>query len=406
MPKLSFFRDFSPVTLITGFVAVLVGYASSVAIILQAVTAIGVEPAQIGAWLVMLGVGMGVTTIGLSLYYRTPILTAWSTPGIALLATNFPDTSVNEAIGIFIFASALMLICGITGLFAKLMNYIPHTIAAAMLAGILLRFGLEAFEMLQVNFWLCSAMLLVFLIFRRYFPLYAIISTLAVGLIICVLSGDLNLESGNITFSIPEFVMPHFSATTLIGVGIPFFIVTMASQNAPGIATLQAAGYPPRASKLLIWTSLMTIILAPFGGFSICIAAITAAICMGKDVHPDPDKRYVAAVSAGFFYLLAGIFGGAIFYLFNAFPIPLIKILAGLALLVTFTNSLHQAIKDQYTRDAAIICFLITASGANLLGISSAFWGLIGGIIAHAVLKNTIIYQWNRKLSKRASNKP
>ncbi|OTA20377.1 membrane protein [Xenorhabdus beddingii] len=387
MPKLSFFRDFSPATLATGFVAVLVGYASSVAIILQAATAIGVEPSQIGAWLSMLGVGMGVTTIALSRYYRTPILTAWSTPGMALLATSFPGTSVNEAIGMFIFASALMLICGITGLFARLMNYIPHTLAAAMLAGILLRFGLDAFQMLQVNFWLCGAMLLVYLIARRYFPLYAIISTLAAGLMMSIFSGDLNLTSGNIMFSMPEFIMPQFSASTLIGVGIPFFIVTMASQNAPGIATLQAAGYPPRTSKLLIWTSLMTMILAPFGGFSICIAAITAAICMGSDVHPDPNKRYIAAVTAGFFYLLAGIFGGAIFYLFSAFPVPLIKILAGLALLGTFTNSLNQAIKDEYTRDAAIICFLITASGANLLGVSSAFWGLLGGVMTHCIFK-------------------
>ncbi|PHM27673.1 benzoate/H(+) symporter BenE family transporter [Xenorhabdus innexi] len=387
MPKQSFFRDLSPATLVIGFVAVLVGYASSVAIILQAATTIGVEPSQIGAWLGMLGIGMGVTTIALSLYYRTPIMTAWSTPGIALLATYFPHTSVNEAIGIFIFASALMLICGITGLFAKLMNYIPHSIAAAMLAGILLRFGLDAFSMLQSHFWLCGIMLLVYLIFRRYLPLYSIISTLIVGLIICVFNGDLNFSGKDIMFSVPEFVRPQFNITTLIGVGIPFFIVTMASQNAPGIAILQAAGYPPRTSQLLIWTSLVTIILAPLGGFSICIAAITAAVCMGDDVHPDPNKRYVTAVSAGFVYLLAGIFGGVIFYLFSGFPASLIKILAGLALLGTFTNSLTQAIKDERARDAAIICFLITASGANLLGISSAFWGLVGGIIAHLILR-------------------
>ncbi|WP_426576042.1 benzoate/H(+) symporter BenE family transporter [Xenorhabdus stockiae] len=390
MPKQSFFRDLSPSTLVTGFVAVLVGYASSVAIILQAVTTIGVEPSQIGAWLGMLGVGMGITTIGLSLYYRTPILTAWSTPGIALLATHFPHTSVNEAIGIFVFASALMLICGITGLFAKLMNYIPHSIAAAMLAGILLRFGLDAFSVLKSNFWLCGIMLLIYVIFRRYFPLYAIISTLTAGLIICIFNGDLNLTGKDILFSMPEFVMPKFNITTLIGVGIPFFIVTMASQNAPGIAILQAGGYPPRTSQLLIWTSLATIILAPFGGFSICIAAITAAICMGDDVHPDPNKRYVAAISAGFVYLLAGIFGGVIFYLFSGFPTSLIKILAGLALLSTFTNSLSQAIKDESARDAAIICFLITASGANLLGISSAFWGLVGGIITHQIFKKRL----------------
>ncbi|CDG20272.1 Inner membrane protein ydcO [Xenorhabdus poinarii G6] len=390
MSNLSFVRGFSPATFITGFVAVLVAYASSVAVILQAATAIGVESSQIGAWLSMLGLGMGITTIALSRYYRTPILTAWSTPGIALLATNVSNMSVNEAVGIFIFSSALMLICGITGFFARLMNAIPHTIAAAMLAGILLRFGLDAFAMLQVNFWLCGAMLFVYLIARRFFPLYAIISTFAAGLIICIFNGDLNWVSENEMFSKPEFVTPQFSVTTLIGVGIPFFIVTMASQNAPGIAIPQAAGYPPRTSTLLIWTSLVAMILAPLGGFSICIAAISAAICMGSDVHPDPKKRYMAAVTAGFFYLLAGIFGGAIFSLFSAFPTSLIKILAGLALLGTFTNSLNQAIKDESARDAAIICFLITASGANLLGISSAFWGLLGGMIAHSVLKKRL----------------
>ncbi|MDX7986655.1 benzoate/H(+) symporter BenE family transporter [Xenorhabdus sp. 12] len=387
MFNLSFFKDFSPAAFITGFVAVLVSYASSIAIILQAMTAIGVEPSQIGAWLSMLGFGMGITTIALSLYYRTPILTAWSTPGIALLATNVSGISVNEAIGVFIFASALMLICGITGLFARLMNYIPHSIAAAMLAGILLRFCLDAFVVLPINFWLCGAMLFVYLIARRYFPLYAVISTLMVGLIVCIISGDLNLAGESIAFSMPELVMPQFNATALISIGIPFFIVTMVSQNAPGTATLQAAGYPPRASKLLTWTSLTAIILAPLGGFSICISAITAAICMGSDVHPDKQKRYVAAVSAGFCYLLAGVLGGAIFYLFSAFPSTLIKSLAGLALIGTFANSLNLAIKDERTRDAAIICFLTTASGANLLGVSSVFWGLVVGIVAHSLLK-------------------
>jgi len=380
-------KDFTFSAVIAGFVAVMVGYTSSAAIIFQAAEAAGASVAQIGGWLTMLGLGMGVTSIGLSLWYRTPVVTAWSTPGAALLVTSLPGTSINDAIGVFIFATGLILLCGVTGLFARLMQYIPQALSAAMLGGILLRFGLDAFTSLQSNFPLAGAMCLAYLLARRLLPRYAIVLTLAAGLVVAAWQGDIALQGQTLTFATPEFVMPHFSLAALLGIGIPFFVVTMASQNAPGIATLKAHGYNPPVSSLISWTALVALILAPFGGFTVCIAAITAAICMGEDVHPDPKKRYMAAVAAGGFYLLAGLFGGSIGMLFTALPTPLIHTIAGLALLGTISGSLHRALAEESQRDAAIVTFLITASGLSLLGVGSAFWGLVGGLITHFILR-------------------
>ncbi len=379
-------KDFTFSAVLAGFVAVMVGYTSSAAIIFQAAEAAGASAAQIGGWLTMLGLGMGVTSIGLSLRYRTPVVTAWSTPGAALLVTSLPGTSINDAIGVFIFATGLILLCGVTGLFARLMQYIPQALSAAMLGGILLRFGLDAFTSLQSNFPLAGAMCLVYLLARRLLPRYAIVLTLAAGLVVAAWQGGIALQGQSMTFAIPAFIMPHFSLATLLGIGIPFFVVTMASQNAPGIATLKAHGYKLPVSPLISWTALVALILAPFGGFTICIAAITAAICMGEDVHPDPKKRYTAAVAAGGFYLLAGLFGGSIGMLFTALPTPLIHAIAGLALLGTISGSLHRALAEESQRDAAIVTFLITASGLSLLGVGSAFWGLVGGVITHFIL--------------------
>lgn len=370
--------------IVAGFVAVLVGYTSSAAIIFQAAAAAGATASQTGGWLTMLGLAMGITTLGLSLWYRTPVLTAWSTPGAALLVTSLPGTSLNEAVGVFVFASALIFLCGITGLFARLMNAIPQAISAAMLAGILLRFGVDAFAALQVNFALSGTMCLVYLLSRRLLPRYAIILTLLAGLAVAALQGNIHATQTQ-SLVMPEFIMPGFTLETLLGIGVPFFVVTMASQNAPGIATLKAHGYTLPVSPLIAWTGLVALLLAPFGGFTVCIAAITAAICMGPEVHSDPQRRYGAAAAAGVFYLLAGIFGGAISGLFTALPLALIHTIAGLALLGTIAGSLQRALSDETQRDAAVIAFLITASGVTLLGVGAAFWGLIGGVIAHLV---------------------
>lgn len=373
-------------TLLAGFVAVLVGYASSAAIIWQAAAAAGASATQIAGWMTALGLGMGVSTIVLSLWYRMPVLTAWSTPGAALLATSLQGLSLAEAVGVFIFANALIVLCGVTGLFARLMKIIPHTLAAAMLAGILLRFGLQAFSNVEGHFVLCGSMLLAWLVCKALAPRYAIVATLIVGALVAWLSGDVVTDKLAFSIVMPEFTRPIFNWTSLISIGIPFFLATMASQNAPGFATMQAAGYRAAVSPLIIFTGGLALLLSPFGVYSICIAAITAAICQSPDAHPDAAQRWKAAVAAGIFYLLAGVFGGSITSLLAALPLSWIQTLAGLALLGTISGSLFQALSQEKERDAAIVTFLVTASGLTLLGVGSAFWGLIAGGVCYAAL--------------------
>ncbi len=376
-------------TLLSGFVAVLVGYASSAAIIWQAASAAGATAPQIAGWMTSLGIGMGISTLALSWWYKAPVLTAWSTPGAALLATSLQGVTLSETIGIFIFANALILICGVSGLFARLMKIIPHSLAAAMLAGVLLRFGLQAFNNLEGHLLLCGSMLLAWLLTKAFAPRYAIVATLLVGGAVAALKGDVVTDKLTFVVVMPEFIAPTFTLTTLVSIGLPFFLVTMASQNAPGFATLKASGYPVAVSPLIVFTGGLALLLSPFGVYSICIAAITAAICQSPDAHPDASKRWLAAAAAGVFYLLAGIFGGSISGLMAALPLSWIQTLAGLALLGTIGGSLHQALHNEAERDAAIVTFLLTASGATLAGIGSAFWGLVAGGVCYALLSRT-----------------
>lgn len=370
---------------LAGFVAVLVGYASSAAIIWQAAAAAGASAQQIAGWMTALGIGMGVSTLALSWWYKAPVLTAWSTPGAALLATSLQGVSLAETIGVFIFANALILLCGVTGVFARLMKLIPHSLAAAMLAGVLLRFGLQAFSNLEGHILLCGSMLAAWVIAKAFAPRYAIVATLLAGGMVAWAGGD--IVTNRLAFSVvlPEFIAPTFTFTTLVSVGLPFFLVTMASQNAPGFATMKASGYPLAVSPLIIFTGGLALLLSPFGVYSICIAAITAAICQSPDAHPDASKRWLAAAAAGAFYLLAGVFGGSISGLMAALPLSWIQTLAGLALLGTISGSLHQALHSETERDAAIVTFLMTASGVTIGGIGSAFWGLVLGGVSYAL---------------------
>ncbi|MCG5046247.1 benzoate/H(+) symporter BenE family transporter [Enterobacteriaceae bacterium 155047] len=372
--------------LLAGFVAVLVGYASSAAIIWQAAAAAGANAQQIAGWMTALGLGMGVSTLALTLWFRVPVLTAWSTPGAALLATSLQGVSLSETVGIFIFANALILLCGVTGLFARLMKIIPHSLAAAMLAGVLLRFGLQAFSNFEGHFLLCGSMFLAWLAAKAVAPRYAIVATLVVGGVVAWAGGDVVTTNLHFSVVIPEFIAPRFILTTLLSIGIPFFLVTMASQNAPGFATMKASGYPVAVSPLMVFTGGLALLFSPFGLYSICIAAITAAICQSPDAHPDASKRWLAAAAAGMFYLLAGIFGGSISALMAALPLSWIQTLAGLALLGTIGGSLYQALQHETERDAAVVTFLVTASGVTLLGIGSAFWGLIAGGSTYVLL--------------------
>jgi benzoate membrane transport protein len=363
-----------------GFIAVLVGYTSSAAIVFQAATAAGASPAHISSWLLALGLGMGATCIGLSLYFRSPVLTAWSTPGAALLATALVGLPMSQAIGAFLFASALLTLCGATGWVEPLMKHVPRALAAAMLAGILLRFGLGVFVALHSRFGLVALMLAIYFAGRRFHSRFTIPLAFLGGLLWSAQGRLIHFEAVSWALSRPIFTAPTFTLATLAGVGIPLFIVTMASQNVPGIAVLRANGYQTPASPLIGWTGLAGVLLAPFGGFSFNLAAITAAICMNPEADPDPDRRYLAAVWAGVFYLVTGLLGATVASLFTALPRELVAAIAGIALLGTIGSSLTSALLEEPERDAALVTFLVTASGLTLLGIGGAFWGLVLGL--------------------------
>lgn len=371
----------------SGLIAVLVGYTSSVAIVFQAAWAAGASDAQLVSWMWALGMGMGLTCIALSLIWRAPILTAWSTPGAALLATSLGDLGMAQAIGVFLGCSALITLSGITGGFQKIMDWVPAPLASAMLAGVLLRFGMDLFASMQGRPLLVLTMFAIFLLARRSLARYAVPLALLVGILIVLIQDDLPLAALDWTPALPTWTSPAFSFHAFIGVAIPLFIVTMTSQNVPGLAVLRANGYARvPASPLITITGATGLVLGPFGGFSFNLAAITAAICMSPDADPDATQRYRAAVWAGLFYILTGIFGATVVGLFAAFPFELVAAIAGLALLGTLGSSMHGALRDATMREAAAVTFLATASGMTLWGIGSAFWGLVLGIIAFRVL--------------------
>lgn len=380
-------RLFSLSNITAGLVAVLVGFTSSVTIIFQAAMSAGASPAEISSWLLALGFGMGVTCIGLSFYYRIPILTAWSTPGAALLIVSLSKVSMPNAIGIFIFSAILIILSGITGFFEKVMVHIPRSLAAAMLAGILLHFGLDIFKEMQQQFFLVLLMVLSYVIARYAIPRFAILIVLLVGILIAELNGLLHLHNLALSISKPILTMPLFSPTLMLSVGLPLFIVTMTSQNMPGVALLRNAGYNPPVSSLITWTGVTNLLLAPFGGFAFNLAALSAAICLSEDADKNPDTRYKAAVYAGIFYLIAGIFGATVVSVFSILPPELVLTAAGLALLPTIGNCLKVAMEHESQLEPALLTFLVTASGVSIFGIGSAFWGLVAGVLTLTIVK-------------------
>jgi benzoate membrane transport protein len=381
-----FFKDLSLPAVIAGFVTVLVGFTSSAVIVFQAANAVGATPAQVASWMWALGLGMGATCILLSLRYRVPVVTAWSTPGAAMLITGAAGVSIGEATGAFLVSAALIAVCGFSGWFERMINRIPVSIASGMLAGVLLRFGMDVFVAMKTQFMLALVMFLVYLAGRRMFPRYAVIATLSAGLVIAATQGLLHMEGVRLEFARPEFVMPQFSLPSLIGVALPLFVVTMASQNVPGVAVIRASGYAVPVSPVIGWTGVANLVLAPFGAFALNLAAITAAICMGREAHSDPQRRYVAAVAAGIFYLIIGLFGATVGAVFAAFPKELVLVIAGLALFGTIGNGLAAALGNEREREPALVTFLVTASGITLFGIGAAFWGLVAGVIAMLAL--------------------
>jgi benzoate membrane transport protein len=380
-------KDFSVSALVAGFVTVLVGFTSSAVIVFQAADSLHASPAQIASWMFALGIGMGVTCIGLSLRYRAPVATAWSTPGAAMLITSAAGVSMSEAIGAFIVSALLITVAGFSGWFERWMNRLPLSLASAMLAGVLLRFGLDVFVAMHSQFELVFAMFIAYLVARRVKPRYAVMFALLVGVVIAVAEHSMHVEELHLRWAQPVWTAPAFSITALIGVALPLFVVTMTSQNIPGAAVLRASGYATPISPLIGWTGAVTFLLAPFGAYALNLAAITAAICTGREAHEDPSKRYVAAVCAGVFYILIGVFGATVAALLAAFPKELVSAIAGLALIATIGNGLTAALAKEGEREPAMLTFLLTASGIGLFGIGSAFWGLLAGVLSLAVMR-------------------
>jgi len=375
-------RFFVPAHISAGFIAPLVGYTSSAAIIFQAANSTGANDAMITSWFWALGLGMGLSTIGLSLFFKQPILTAWSTPGAAILVTSLAGVPMAEAIGAFLLCSVLLTLVGLSGWFDRLMAFMPQSIAAAMLAGVLLPFAMHMIMSLESQLVLVFTMIMTFFISRVFWPKLAIMVTFLMGIMIAGVQNLIVWQSLSLQISSPIWTAPEWSLSAAIGVAIPLFIVTMASQNLPGIVVLRSHGYDAPAAPLIAWTGITGLFMAPFGGFAFNLSAIMAAICMGKDVDADPQQRYRSAVWAGLFILATGIFADSLTGLFNSLPQALVVSIAGLALLGTISSSLSAALVQESERIPAMITLITTASGVALWGIGSAFWGLVLGVLA------------------------
>lgn len=382
----TFFSSYLP-TVAIGAISVVVGFVSSVAILFQAAQAAGATPEQTSSWIFAVCLGAGLTSIVFSLYYKMPILAAWSTPGAALLSTSLLGVPMSDTIGAFVFSGLLVLIAGLTGWFEKALRRIPVALASAMLAGVLVRFGLDVFVSMKTQPALVLVMLAVYFVSKKFIPRYAVILVALVGTCMSAMQGQLQLGTVNFEFAHPVWIMPTFSWSVIVGVGIPLFIVTMASQNLPGVTVLRNAGYHPPISKIMTGTGLVTMLLAPFGAFSVNLAAITAAMCSGTEAHVDSSKRYLASTSAGVVYLIVALLSSAIIALLTALPKELVWALAGIALFATIANALLSAVREDFSREAAVITFLVTASGVSLLGIGAPFWGLVVGAIALIAMK-------------------
>ncbi len=378
--------DTSPSAVVAGFIAMLTGYTSSLVLMFQAGQAAGLSSGQISSWIGSLSIGMAICCIGLSLRYRAPIMIAWSTPGAALLITSLPGVPYSEAIGAYMLASGLIVLIGLTGTFDRIMRRIPGSLAAALLAGVLFKIGLEICVAAEQQPVLVIAMLLAYLLGKRLLPRYAVLAALLVGSGLAGVLGLLNFQQFELQLAVPEWTTPHFSLAASISIGIPLFIVAMASQNLPGMAVLRANGYDVPASPLLTTTGFTSMLLAPFGSHGIHMAAISAAICAGPEAHEDPRKRYTAAIWCGVFYGIAGIFGATLAALFSALPKALILSIAALALFASIIGGLSQAMSEPKEREAALITFLVTASGMTLLSVGSAFWGIVAGLLTLVIL--------------------
>lgn len=379
-------KDFSLSALVAGFIATLISYAGPLVIIFQVAQAADLPTDVLASWIWTISIGSGVLGIFLSLRYKVPVIIAWNAPGSALLVSLLPNITMAEAVGAYLVSSLIVLVIGLSGAFDRLVKKLPGTLAAAMLAGILFSFGVGIFTGIEDSMGMLLVMFAVYVVFKRILPRYAVMAVLLAGMLMALLGGEFNIQGIRLELTTPVWITPEFSLSAIVNVALPLVIVAITGQFVPGMAVLRNDGFNTPASPFLTYTGLGSLLLAPFACHGLTLAAITAAICTGREAHEEQGRRYIAGIAGGVFYLLFGIFGATIVMLFMAFPGALIAALAGLALLGAIASSLANSMSVVAEREAALITFLVTASGMTMFGLASAFWGLLFGIVVHWIL--------------------
>ncbi len=379
-------NDWSISATVAGFLAVLISYSGPLIIFFQAAQRAHVSTDMMVSWIWGISIGAAVSGIYLSIKYKTPVITAWSAPGTALLVTLFPNISLNEAVAAYITSAIVIFLIGITGYFDKLLKWIPQDVAAGMMAGILFQFGINLFTASDSMPFIVFSMLIVFLIAKRLMPRYTMIWVLAAGVLLSLILGKMNPVDVSFNLAIPQWISPEWTWNSTLNLAVPLILVSLTGQFLPGMAIMKLSGYDTPAKPIITATSIASLAVACVGGITIVLASITAALCMGKDAHELKEKRYIAGIANGIFYILGGLFAGSIVMLFSLLPKELVAALAGLALLGAIATNISVAMKNDGQRDAALITFLATASGMHFLGLSSVFWGICIGVIAHFIL--------------------
>ncbi|HFG6954854.1 benzoate/H(+) symporter BenE [Acinetobacter baumannii] len=379
-------NDWSISTTVAGFLAVLISYSGPLIIFFQAAQRAHVSTDMMVSWIWGISIGAAVSGIYLSIKYKTPVITAWSAPGTALLVTLFPNISLNEAVAAYITSAIVIFLIGITGYFDKLLKWIPQDVAAGMMAGILFQFGISLFTASDSMPLIVFSMLIVFLVAKRLMPRYTMIWVLAAGVLLSLILGKMNPVDVSFNLAIPQWISPEWTWNSTLNLAVPLILVSLTGQFLPGMAIMKLSGYDTPAKPIITVTSIASLAVACIGGITIVLASITAALCMGKDAHELKEKRYIAGIANGIFYILGGLFAGSIVMLFSLLPKELVAALAGLALLGAIATNISVAMKNDSQRDAALITFLATASGMHFLGLSSVFWGICIGVIAHFIL--------------------
>ncbi|MGL4729627.1 MAG: benzoate/H(+) symporter BenE family transporter [Bosea sp. (in: a-proteobacteria)] len=386
-------RDLSWQAAIAGLLSAIVGFGSSFAIVVKGLTAAGASPAETSSGLMALSVAMGLCAILLSAMTRLPVSIAWSTPGAALLASGASAPGgFAGAVGAFLVCAVMIIIAASWKPLERLVTRIPSALSNAMLGGVLMTLCLAPAKALTVSPVPALAIIGTWFVVLMLKRLYAVPAAVAVTMGIIVWSLPPGALANAELVSVPRLILPEFSLAAIIGISLPLFLVTMASQNLAGIAVLQANGYAPEAGRLIRTTGFFSLFSAPFGGHAVNLAAITAALCASPEAGPDPAKRYWAAMVAGAFYVGFGLFAGAVIALVNAAPPMLIETVAGLALLGAFASAMAGAMADPSRREAAALTFLVAASGLSFGGIGGAFWGLAAGLLMLGA--TTLIARW------------